>query len=54
MPIDATNPVPPELPRVAGMDNVPDHEPIYIIRNSGISFGPEFLESPHEYMSKLH
>jgi cytochrome P450 len=54
MPIDATNPVPPELPRVAGMDNVPDHVPRELIRSAGISFGPEFLASPHEYMAKLH
>ena len=54
MPIDAAHPVPPKFPRIAGWDNVPDHVPKELIRSAGISFGPEFLAAPHEYMARLH
>lgn len=53
MPIDATNPVPPQFPRVAGEANIPDHVPRELIRSAGITFGPEFLAAPHDYMAKL-
>ncbi len=54
MPIDAAHPVPPEFPRIAGRDNVPDHVPKELIRSAGISFGPDFLAAPHTYMAQLH
>lgn len=54
MAIDPTNPVPPQFPRVVGRDNVPDHVPEDLIYSKGISFGPEFLAAPHDYMAKLH
>lgn len=54
MPIDATNPVPPQFPRIAGMDNVPAHVPKELIFSAGITTGPEFLAAPHDFMAKLH
>jgi len=54
MAIDPTNPVPPQFPRIAGRDNVPDHVPEELIYSKGITFGPEFLAAPHDYMAKLH
>jgi len=53
MPIDATRPVPPEFPRIAGKDNIPAHVPRELVRSAGISFGPEFLAAPHDYMARL-
>ena len=53
MPIDATRPVPPDYPRVAGRENVPDHVPPELIRSIGLTFGPEFLAAPHAYMARL-
>ncbi|MEW9854269.1 cytochrome P450 [Novosphingobium sp. M1R2S20] len=54
MPIDAANPVPPTLPRRAGVDQIPAHVPQDMIRSAGITFGPEFLKAPHDFMAKLH
>ncbi|TCM19562.1 cytochrome P450 [Novosphingobium sp. PhB165] len=54
MPIDAANPVPPTFPRHVGMDQVPDHVPADLIRQVGLTFGPEFLASPHDFMAALH
>ncbi|MET1755473.1 cytochrome P450 [Novosphingobium sp. RD2P27] len=54
MPIDAANPVPPTLPRRAGPDQIPDHIPQDMIRSAGITFSPEFLKAPHDFMAKLH
>lgn len=54
MPIDAANPVPPSFPRHVGMDQVPDHVPAELIRQSGLTFGPEFLAGPHDFMAALH
>lgn len=54
MPIDATNPVPPQFPRIAGKDNIPAHVPKDLVRSAGITVGAEFLAAPHEYMAKLH
>lgn len=50
MPIDAANPVPPDMPRLAGFGNVPDHVPADLVRSLGIVYSPEFLKKPHEYM----
>ncbi|MPS69898.1 MAG: cytochrome P450 [Novosphingobium sp.] len=54
MPIDAANPVPPSFPRHVGMDQVPDHVPPELIRQSGLTFGPDFLANPHDFMAALH
>jgi len=54
MPIDAANPVPPSFPRHVGMDQVPDHVPADLVRQVGLTFGPEFLASPHDFMAALH
>lgn len=54
MPIDAANPVPPAFPRHVGMDQVPDHVPPELIRQSGLTVGPEFLADPHGFMAALH
>lgn len=54
MPIDATNPVPPNLPRLAGIGNIPDHVPQDLVRTLGIVYSPEFLKNPHEYMKSFH
>ncbi|HEY8384577.1 MAG TPA: hypothetical protein VIK82_00015, partial [Porticoccaceae bacterium] len=54
MAIDPRNPVPPQFTRVAGKDNIPPHVPKELIRSAGITFGPEFLAAPHEYMARLH
>ncbi len=54
MAIDAAHPVPPQLPRIAGRDNIPAHVPRELVRSIGLTFGPEFLAAPHEYMAKLH
>jgi hypothetical protein len=54
MPIDAANPVPPVFPRHVGMDQVPAHVPKELIRQSGLTVGPDFLASPHDFMAALH
>lgn len=54
MAIDPTNPVPPQFPRIAGRDSVPDHVPEELIHSVGLTFGPEFLAAPHDFMAKLH
>ena len=54
MPIDAANPVPPTFPRHVGMDQVPAHVPKDLIRQSGLTFGPEFLANPHDFMAAMH
>ncbi|KHK93101.1 cytochrome P450 [Novosphingobium malaysiense] len=54
MPIDAANPVPPTFPRHVGMDQVPAHVPKDLIRQTGLTFGPEFLANPHDFMAALH
>ena len=54
MAIDATHPVPPQYPRLAGLDNIPAHVPKELVRSTGLTFGPEFLAAPHAYMAKLH
>ncbi|MCY4425584.1 MAG: cytochrome P450, partial [Halieaceae bacterium] len=54
MAIDPTNPVPPKIPRIAGQDNIPAHVPQEFVRSIGLTFGPEFLAAPHDYMAKLH
>ena len=54
MAIDAANPVPPNFTRVAGHDQVPPHVPKELVREVGLTFGPEFLADPHGYMKRLH
>lgn len=54
MAIDATKPVPPQYPRIAGRDNIPAHVPKELARSVGLGFNPEFLAAPHDYMAKLH
>ncbi|TGD73291.1 cytochrome P450 [Mangrovimicrobium sediminis] len=54
MAIDATRPVPPEFPRIAGSDNIPDHVDPALVRTTGIPFSPEFLVNPHGFMADLH
>jgi cytochrome P450 len=54
MPIDAANPVPPVFPRFAGPDQIPPHVPKELVRSVGLTTGPEFLASPHDFMAKLH
>lgn len=54
MAIDAANPVPPTFERHIGMDQVPDHVPQDLIRQSGLTWGPEFLANPHDFMAALH
>ena len=43
MAIDAANPVPPELPRVVGWDQIPDHVPRDLVFETGLTIGPEHL-----------
>ncbi|MFA7603808.1 MAG: cytochrome P450 [Novosphingobium sp.] len=54
MAIDAANPVPPDLPRFVGMDQVPPHVPKDLIFQSGLTTGPEFLKNPHDFMAGMH
>ncbi len=54
MPIDSANPVPPTYPRRIGMDQVPPHVAPDLIRSAGITYSPEFLAAPHDFMAKLH
>lgn len=54
MAIDAANPVPPNFPRFAGPDQIPDHVPKDLVRTTGLSVGPEFLAAPHDFMAKMH
>lgn len=54
MAIDATNPVPPQYPRIAGRDNVPAHVPKELVRSTGLTFSPAFLAAPHDFMAQLH
>lgn len=54
MSIDPTNPCPPTFERVAGMEHVPPHVPKELVRSAGITFGPDFLAAPHEFMASMH
>jgi len=54
MAIDATKPVPPQYPRIAGRNNIPPHVPKDLVYSMGLTFGPEFLAAPHTYLAKLH
>ena len=54
MAIDAANPVPPTFARAAGRDQIPSHVPQELVREVGLTFGPEFLKNPHDYMAALH
>lgn len=54
MAIDPAHPVPPDLPRFVGPDQVPPHVPKELIRSIGLTTGAEFLAAPHDFMAKLH
>lgn len=54
MSIDPTHPVPPQFKRLAGMDHVPPHVPKELIRSAGITFAPDFLAAPHDFMAGMH
>ncbi|MEZ5736560.1 MAG: cytochrome P450 [Novosphingobium sp.] len=54
MAIDAAHPVPPDLPRHAGWDQIPPHVPRELIFETGLTVGPEFLASPHDFLAKMH
>ena len=54
MAIDAANPVPPNLPRQVGLDQIPPHVPKELVRQSGLTTGPEFLANPHDFMAAMH
>jgi cytochrome P450 len=54
MAIDAAHPVPPDLPRCAGPDQIPPHVPKALVRSIGLTTGAEFLKSPHDFMARLH
>lgn len=54
MAIDAANPVPPDLPRCVGPDQIPPHVPKELVRQTGLTTGKEFLENPHDFMAAMH
>jgi cytochrome P450 len=54
MAIDAAHPVPPNLPRYSGPDQIPPHVPKELVRTTGLTEGPEFLANPHDFMAKMH
>ncbi|MXO89976.1 cytochrome P450 [Pontixanthobacter aquaemixtae] len=54
MKFDPTNPTPPKVTRRIGMDQVPDHVPHDLIRQSGIIYGPEFLADPYKFFPAMH
>ncbi|MCX7864502.1 MAG: cytochrome P450, partial [Novosphingobium sp.] len=54
MAIDAANPVPPDYPRVAGWDQIPDHVPRELVFETGLTIGEEFLKDPHGFMAAMH
>lgn len=54
MAIDAANPVAPNYPRPAGPDQVPPHVPQSLIRQTGLTVGPDFLKSPHDWLAAVH
>ena len=54
MRIDPANPVPPQVFRRVGPDQVPDHVPPELVRSAQIAYGQEFLAAPHTYMADLH
>ena len=54
MAIDAANPVPPDFPRYAGIDQVPAHVPPALVMQTGLPFGPEFTADPYAFFAGLH
>lgn len=54
MKIDPTNPTPPRITRRAGMDDIPEHVPRDLVRQSGIIIGPEFLADPYAFFPAMH
>jgi len=54
MAIDAAHPVPPDLPRNVGWDQIPAHVPKDLVFSTGITVGPEFLKNPHNFLAAMH
>ena len=54
MRIDPANPVPPQVVRRVGPDQVPGHVPSELVRSAQIAYGQEFLAAPHKFMADLH
>jgi len=54
MAIDAANPVPPEYPRLAGPDQIPDHVPPELVKQTGIPYAPQFTADPYAYFGQMH
>ena len=54
MAIDPANPVPPQYPRIAGKDNIPDHVPEELAIANEIPFGPSFLVDPLQFLADFH
>lgn len=54
MKIDPTNPVPPNVTRRVGPDDIPDHVPPELVRSAGIIYGPEFLADPYKFFPAMH
>jgi len=54
MAIDAANPVPPDIPRVVGWDQIPDHVPKELVFETGLTVGSDFLANPHDFMAAMH
>ncbi len=54
MKIDPVNPVPPNVVRRVGHDDIPEHVPPELIRSAGIIYGPDFLADPYEFFPAMH
>jgi len=54
MKIDPANPVPPNVVRRMGKDDIPDHVPRDLIRTSGLIYSPEFLADPYAFFPAMH
>jgi cytochrome P450 len=54
MAIDAKNPVPPTLPRYAGMDQIPAHVPAELVKQTGLPYAPNFTDDPYKFFAELH
>jgi cytochrome P450 len=52
--VDPANPAAPNLPRLAGLENVPAHVPKALIRTTGIPFHPQFLADPFAFFASMH
>lgn len=54
MKFDPTNPTPPQVTRRMGFDQIPDHVPQDLVRQSGIIYSPEFLADPYAFFPAMH